>query len=328
MNVKLKVKRSNGESGDAAYSRYEVDMPDNATLLDALIQVREYEDGTLALRCSCRAAICGSCSMRVDGQSRLACRAKVVGITRGKEDHEIVVEPMGNMPVIKDLVSDMEIFWSKVRQVDPYLQPEGPTPEHEYLVPNEAMIDLTHTMNCIMCGACVSACTVLEVDKSFIAPAALAKAYRFVGDPRDDHKHDRLEYLAKVQGGIWDCTRCNMCVEVCPKGVAPMDRIMQLREISIDEGMTGGIGVRHTKAFSENIRRNGRLDEARFLPEAVGFFNLPRLLSELPGGLRMLRAGKLPWSHTLPWHKPIGGIKSVRRIFDSIRSQKKGKASS
>ena len=169
------------------------------TLLDALIQVREYEDGTLALRCSCRSAICGSCSMRVDGRARLACRAKVIAITRGDEDHEIIVEPMGNMPVIKDLVTDMESFWSKMRQVDPYLQPEGPAPEAEYRVPNESMIDLTHTMNCIMCGACVSDCTVLEVDKNFIAPAALAKAYRVAADPRDDHEHDRLEKLQRVR---------------------------------------------------------------------------------------------------------------------------------
>jgi succinate dehydrogenase / fumarate reductase iron-sulfur subunit len=124
MKVKLKVKRSNGESGDAAYSRYEIETADNATVLDALIQVREYEDGTLGLRCSCRAAICGSCSMRVDGQSRLACRAKVIAITRGKEDHEIVVEPMGNMPVIKDLIVDMDaVHWKKVQRVVPWLLP-------------------------------------------------------------------------------------------------------------------------------------------------------------------------------------------------------------
>ncbi len=328
MKVKLKVRRTNGEAGEAAFSRYEIDAADNATVLDALIHVREYEDGTLALRCSCRSAICGSCSMRVDGQSRLACRAKVIAITRGNEDHEIVVEPMGNMPVIKDLVSDMGDFWAKVRQVEPYLRPEGPEPEQEYLVPNEAMLDLTHTMNCIMCGACVSACTVLEVDKTFIAPAALAKAYRFAGDPRDDHHKDRLYFLSNIGGGIWDCTRCNMCVEVCPKDVRPMDRIMQLREMAVEAGVPGGTGARHGHAFAQNIRRNGRLDEARLLPDSVGIFNVPRLLSELPGGLRMLRVGKLPWSHALPWHKPIGGIKNVRRMFDSLRASKKGKASS
>jgi succinate dehydrogenase / fumarate reductase iron-sulfur subunit len=327
MKVNLNVRRFDPESGaEANYQRYSVEMPENATLLDALIHVREYQDGTLALRCSCRSAICGSCSMRVNGQSRLACRAKIVAITRGNENKELVVEPMGNMPVIKDLVTDMEPFWSKVRQVSPYLQPEGPEPEEEYRVSNESMLDLTHVMNCIMCGACVSACTVLEVDTKFIAPAALAKAYRFAGDPRDDHGKDRLQFLSTAPGGIWDCTRCNMCVEVCPKDVRPMDRIMQLREMAVESGVPGGTGARHGRAFSDNIRRNGRLDESRLLPDSVGIFNAPRLLSELPGALRMLRVGKLPWSHTLPWHKRIAGLKQVRRLIDTIRKEEKGKA--
>jgi succinate dehydrogenase / fumarate reductase iron-sulfur subunit len=327
MKVKLKVRRTDGETGATEYSKYEIDAADNATLLDALIQVREYEDGSLALRCSCRSAICGSCSMRVDGRARLACRAKVIAITDGDENHEVVVEPMGNMPVIKDLITDMAGFWSKVRQVDPYLQPVGPEPEHEYLVPNEAMIDLTHTMNCIMCGACVSDCPVLEIDKSFIAPAALAKAYRVVGDPRDGHKHERLQHLSSVPGGIWDCTRCNMCVEVCPKDVRPMDRIMQLREMAVEEGIKGTIGARHGNAFAGSVRRLGRLDEVRLLPDSVGIWNVPRLMSELPGAFRLLRAGKLPWSHAMPWHKPIPGIKQVRRIIDSVRREEKAKVS-
>jgi succinate dehydrogenase / fumarate reductase iron-sulfur subunit len=188
------------------------------------------------------------------------------------------------------------------------------------------MLDLTHTMNCIMCGACVSDCTVLEVDKSFIAPAALAKAYRVVGDPRDGQHKDRLQYLSTVQGGIWDCTRCNMCVEVCPKDVRPMDRIMQLRELAVEANVPGGIGRRHGDAFANSVHRLGRLDEARFLPASVGYFNVPRLLGEIPGALRLLRNGKLPWSHTMPWHRPIPGVKHVRRIIDTLRREQKAKS--
>jgi succinate dehydrogenase / fumarate reductase iron-sulfur subunit len=327
VKINLKVKRFDPENGDGArYQQYAIDMPEHVTVLDALIQVREYVDATLALRCSCRSAICGSCAMRIDHQARLACKTKVVDLARTEGD-EIVVEPMGNMPVVKDLVTDMEVHWSRVRQVVPWLQPTGPEPEREYLVPNEAMLDLAHTMNCIHCGACVSDCTVLEVDKSFIAPAALAKAYRFVGDPRDGMSKERLKELSEVSGGIWDCTRCNMCVEVCPKDVRPMDRILQLRELAAEAGITGNTGVRHGDAFAASVRRTGRLDEARLLPGSVGWWNAPRLLSELPGALRLLRAGKLPWKEALPWHKPIPGVKQVRRIFDEVRKERKGTVS-
>ena len=328
MKVKLKVKRTNPETGEESYSRYEIDAETSVTLLDALIQVREYEDGTLALRCSCRSAICGSCAMRVDGRARLACRAKVIALTNNNPEHEITVEPMGNMPVIKDLVNDMESFWSKMRQVDPYIMPEGPAPVAEYRVPNESMLDLTHTMNCIMCGACVSDCTVLEVDKNFIAPAALAKAYRVAADPRDDHEHERLEKYSEY-GGIWDCTRCNMCVEVCPKGVAPMNRILQLREMAIESGIKNNAGARHTNIFTKSIEDGGRLNEVWMVPGSVGMFNVPRMLKEMPGALKMARVGKLPIGQAIPpgfpgSHKMEGmeRVKNVIRKSNSLKAPK------
>ncbi|HYM16105.1 MAG TPA: succinate dehydrogenase iron-sulfur subunit [Dehalococcoidia bacterium] len=328
MKVKLKVKRTDPDTGNTGYSQYAIDAPESTTLLDALINVREYEDGTLALRCSCRSAICGSCAMRVDGRARLACRAKVIAITDGDESHEITVEPMGNMPVIKDLVVDQSLFWEKVRQVDPYLQPTGPEPEAEYRVPNENMIDLTHTMNCIMCGACVSDCTVLEVDKNFIAPAALAKAYRFVGDPRDGQQQQRLEKLSEYSG-IWDCTRCNMCVEVCPKGVAPMNRILQLRELAIEHGITNNAGSRHTAIFTKSITDGGRLNEIWMVPGSVGMLNVPRMMAEVPGALKMARAGKLPLSQVVPPGFPgshkMSGMDRVRNLVRKAASLKSPK---
>ena len=330
MKVKLKVKRHDPARGDAGYSSYVIDAPENVTLLDALINVREYHDGTLALRCSCRSAICGSCSMKVDGQARLACRTKVIAMTGGDEEHEITVGPMGNMPVVKDLVVDMELFWAKVRQVDPYIQPSTPPPAgEEYRVPNEAMLDLTHTMNCIMCGACVSDCTVLEVDKNFIAPAALAKAYRVAADPRDGETHERLKELSEYSG-IWDCTRCNMCVEVCPKGVAPMNRILQLREMAIEHGIKNNAGARHTQTFTKSIEDGGRLNEVWLLPGSVGMLNIPRLLKEAPGALKMLRVGKLPIAQSIPPGLPgshkMRGMDRVRNVIRKSAALKPRKA--
>jgi succinate dehydrogenase / fumarate reductase iron-sulfur subunit len=330
MEVNLRVLRYDPESGqEPAYKRYSVDMPESATVLDALIEVREFHDGTLSLRCSCRSAICGSCAMRINGRARLACKTQVSSLAG--EGEEIVVEPAGNMPAIKDLVVDMAPFWNKIRAVKPWLQPSGPPPEREYLAPPQAMTELAEVMNCIMCGACVSDCTVLEVDKSFLGPAALAKAWRFVHDPRDDNEAVRLRELSE-SSGIWDCTRCNFCVQVCPKDVKPMDQILKLRAEATHAGITNNAGSRHTIAFTKLVggepsltekvltlaSSKGRLDEFRLLPMTHGLFNIPDNLGEIRGGIRMIRAGKMP----SPFHKAIPGIQHVRRIMKRFDRQK------
>jgi succinate dehydrogenase / fumarate reductase iron-sulfur subunit len=265
MQAKLRVRRFDPESKDGPhYQSYTLDVPDYATVLDTLLQIQGELDGSLALRCSCRSAICGSCAMRINGEARLACKAKVAALA--DQGEEVLVEPIGNMPVIKDLVADMEPFWGKVRAVEPWLQPAGPPPEREYLVSHESMRDLTQVMACIMCGACVSDCPVLEVElglgkpveQTFLAPAALAKAYRFAGDPRDGATSERLLTLSRKEG-MWDCTRCNMCVEVCPKSVAPMDQILALRRKAIEAGLEETLGARHTLEFEKTVRESAWL---------------------------------------------------------------------
>ena len=121
------------------------------------------------------------------------------------------------------------------------------------------MVDVTQSMACIQCGACVSACLSMEADPDFIGPAALAKAYRFIGDPRDGQHEERLYDLANDPHGIYDCTHCFSCIEACPKGVAPMNQIMRLRRIA---GHDYGIedvnnGHSHELAFVEEHREEG-----------------------------------------------------------------------
>jgi succinate dehydrogenase / fumarate reductase iron-sulfur subunit len=134
------------------------------------------------------------------------------------------------------------------------------------------MIDITQTMACIQCGACVSDCLSMEIDPLFIGPAALAKAYRFVGDPRDAQHEERLRDLSEDPHGIYDCTHCFNCIEACPKGVAPMSQIMRLRRIAgADHGIVDrNNGHRHEDAFVGLIRDRGILQEAELLPRSYG----------------------------------------------------------
>src|SRR5215211_1073829 len=336
----LKVRRYQPETGEGPYwEEFQVDLDPDLSVLDGLLQVRDSQDGTLVVRCSCRAAICGSCGTKVNGQSTLACKTQIAEAQEGANRRSkngpapIVVEPMGNMPVVKDLVTDMEsTHWEKVRRVTPWLLPEGDPPEREYVVPPESMIDVTQSMACIQCGACVSACLSMEADPEFVGPAALAKAYRFVGDPRDSQTKERLYDLAQDPHGIYDCTHCFSCVDACPKGVAPMDQIMRLRRLASHDHDINDInnGRRHESAFTKIIEKKGTLDESLLLQESyaqgvVGKLMptsgaIKGLVGSLPTAVRGIRTGKMrSLSKLIPGvhpKLPDGGQAQVKRIYE------------
>lgn len=317
MQANLKVYRFDPQKDrEPHYQTYEVrNLPDFATALDALLMVRDEMDGTLALRCSCRSSVCGSCAMRINGHAKLACKTKLSTVAPGGE--EIRVEPMGNMAVIKDLATDMGIFWDKVRQVKPWIETEGTPPEREYLVPHSKMVELQGPMNCIMCGACVSDCTVLEVDNRFLAPAALAKAYRVVGDPRHAKAKEWLTALSG-EGGIWDCTRCLECVQVCPKGVAPMDQIVKLRERAIEAGLTDNLGAKHVRYFTESVVHSGILDERTLPIKAAG---LGWAFKNAGTAIAATMKGKI--KPPLPGtHPPVTEVEDVQRIHGELEKRK------
>jgi len=313
----LKIRRYQPESGGGPYwEEFKVELEESLSVLDGILQAKDREDGSLAVRCSCRAAICGSCGMKINGQSGLGCKTQIgeaqeladkkasVGNGASAEDNAIVVEPMGNMPVIKDLITDMEsTHWEKIRRVTPWLLPHGEAPEREYVVEPESMIDITQSMACIQCGACVSSCLSMEADPDFIGPAALAKAYRFVGDPRDAETKERLHDLAEDPHGIYDCTHCFSCIDACPKGVAPMDQIMRLRRKAGEEGIDDPHnGHNHEIAFTKIIEKKGTLDEAllqqeSYAPGVKGKLKpskgaIEGLGKSLPTVLRAIRSGK------------------------------------
>jgi succinate dehydrogenase / fumarate reductase iron-sulfur subunit len=308
----LRIRRYDPESGvPPHWADFRVNLDDHRSVLDGILDARDREDGSIGIRCSCQAAICGSCGVRVNGQARLACNTKLRDAQENAPDGAITVEPMGNMPVLKDLIVDMDaVHWKKVQRVVPWLVPEGDPPEREYVVPPESMIDVTQSMACIHCGACVSDCLSMEVDPLFIGPAALAKAYRFVGDPRD----------SATEHGIYDCTHCFNCVEVCPKGVAPMDQIMRLRRKAVkDFDITDpNNGRRHADAFTSIIGKKGLNDERKLLQDSFGVLRPQgqlELLRALPTGLRGFARGKISPKVAL-FHEKLEGMENVKRIYD------------
>ncbi len=323
----LKIRRYLPESGEAAFwQEYTVDLEGHRSVLEAILTARAEQDGSIGIRCSCRAAICGSCGVRINGKPGLACNTHLEHVA-GDGSEPITVEPMGNMPVLKDLIVDMDaVHWKKIQRVTPWLLPEGDPPAREYIVPHEAMVDVTQSMACIQCGACVSDCLSMEVDPLFIGPAALAKAYRFVGDPRDGARHERLEDLSEDPHGIYDCTHCFNCIDACPKGVAPMSQIMRLRRIagSDEEINDRNNGHRHETAFVKNIRKNGLLHEADLLPDSYGGKFHPRAVPELVESLpvittALLRRKVTPTKALLHPHRKE--FKGLRRIFDEIEEK-------
>jgi succinate dehydrogenase / fumarate reductase, iron-sulfur subunit len=277
----LKIRRFDPKSGQAAYwDEHSVELGASNSVLDAILKIRDEVDGSVGIRCSCQQAICGSCGVRMNGKPGLACNTHL-GVAAARK-HEagdgggppvIEVEPMGNMPVIRDLIVDMDaVHWKKIQRVTPYLVNKQPVPEREYIVPHENMVDVTQTMACIQCGACVSDCLSMEVDPLFVGPAALAKAYRFVGDPRDAEQFERLNDLSDDPHGIYDCTHCFNCIDACPKEVAPMSQIMRLRRRAGSDHkiVDPNNGHRHEAAFVTLVRDYGLLNEAELLPRSYG----------------------------------------------------------
>ncbi len=316
MDATIKIRRS--PDGVAhSLETYTVEVAETATLLDVLDAVKDVQDGSLAYRKSCRMAVCGSCGMRMDGAAVLACKTGMKPIVEA--GHVPTISAMGNLPIIKDLVVDMEPFWAKIRAVKPFLQSDLPVPDKEFLVDGDVQTEeIGKSALCIQCGCCVSECNSMEADPEFLGPAALAKAQRFVGDQRDTAERDRLKDLSGAHG-VWDCTRCYFCNERCPKGVDPRDAIAKLGAEAFRHGFTRDEGARHAKVFVSSTRRGGFLKETELVPKTIGPV---AALKDVPFALRLARAGKVP--NPLSAHKAKDNDQ-VKRLWKLLEAQDKAR---
>jgi succinate dehydrogenase / fumarate reductase iron-sulfur subunit len=241
--MKLRIARSREGGKITHYDLYKIDVKKGMTILDALFQVQDKMDSSLSFRYSCRGAVCGSCSMLINKEPRLACRTQLVDArkedmklksfpalsttpTGWNPEEEILIEPLPNMPVLKDLVVDMSKFYDTLELMKLWVDSvEG---NEAHLQSPKERQKIEKYVNCILCAICYGSCPVNASNQDYIGPASLAKAFRFSQDSRITDPQRYIE-AAKVANGAPLCDLIMNCVKACPKGVGPGGAIRQIK---------------------------------------------------------------------------------------------------
>jgi len=230
MKIILKILRFNSEIDEKPqYQSYTVEVEPTDRLLDALMHIKRFQDGTLAFRKSCAHGVCGSDAMRINGKDALACKTLVQDVVE-TEGETVVIEPLRYFPVQRDLIVDQAMFFDKYKSIKPYLINDEPVLEKERLQSQEERMVFDDTTNCILCSACFSACPVLEENPDFLGPAAIAQAYRFLADSRDKGFEERLSSLDSPDG-VWPCQNHFQCTQACPRWIKITKRINQTKKM-------------------------------------------------------------------------------------------------
>jgi succinate dehydrogenase / fumarate reductase iron-sulfur subunit len=234
MQITLKIQRYNPDTDEAPYyQEYTVEVDPNARLLDALMDVKRFQDGSLGFRKSCAHGVCGSDAMRINGQDGLACKTLVKEVAE-EDGATVVVEPLRHLPVQRDLIVDQAEFFEKYKSIKPFLINDEPVAEKERIQSPEERLQFDDTTNCILCASCYSACPIPEEHPAFIGPAAIAQAFRFLADSRDKGEEQRLPVLDDADG-VWLCENHFKCTQACPRSILITKRINQTKRL-IKEG--------------------------------------------------------------------------------------------
>jgi succinate dehydrogenase / fumarate reductase iron-sulfur subunit len=224
MQVDLRILRYDPERDKKPHEeRYLVDAGPMDRVLDLLHKVKYEQDGTLTFRRSCAHGVCGSDAMLINGRNRLACKIRVDQL--GKKT--ITVAPLPGLPLVKDLVVDMDAFFDKFRSVQPYHQTSDMPPTRERFQTEEQHARFEDTTKCILCAACTSSCPSFWAQPSYVGPAAIVNAHRFIFDSRDDAAEERLEILAD-KDGVWRCRTIFNCTDACPRGIHITQAILEV----------------------------------------------------------------------------------------------------
>jgi succinate dehydrogenase / fumarate reductase iron-sulfur subunit len=287
------------------FDHYRVEVESGMTVLEVLQWIKQHQDPTLTFRAACRSSICGSCAVRVNGKAVLACSTQVIPTLVDHWRAAITVAPLRNLPVLRDLVVDIEPALQKLARLHPYLV-EDPhrvpaALEEESRMSAAELHALDRVTDCILCAACVGNCPVAAVDPTYPGPFALAKAYRFSADPRDAFDLPRMQ--AAQDHGLWSCAQCRRCVTVCPKDTRPAVSIVRLRRRSIDQGIHDTPGSRRACAYLADVERYGQVNKP-MLPVVV---NGPAGWPAVEAQDRHLQA------HGLPPEREVGALPGQAR---------------
>lgn len=224
MEVELTIKRFDPERDRRPHwETYQVEVDGSDRVLDALHQVRWYHDGSLAFRRSCAHGVCGSDAMVINGANRLACVLLVRDV-----GSPITVEPLRGLPVLKDLVVDMDAFFAQYRRVMPWLVNEDDPGPGERLQSPQERARFDDTTKCILCAACTTSCPIYWANDSYVGPAAIVNAHRFIFDSRDQAGAERLHILDQ-QSGVWRCRTAFNCTDACPRGIKVTEAIQEVK---------------------------------------------------------------------------------------------------
>ncbi|UYG15650.1 succinate dehydrogenase iron-sulfur subunit [Brachybacterium huguangmaarense] len=229
--VTLRIARFDPDAEDATtrWEDFTVTMHGTDRVLDALHEIKWHLDGSLTFRRSCAHGVCGSDAMRINGRNRLACKTLLKDLNLSKP---VTVEPIKGLPVMKDLIVDMEPFFDAYREVQPFLIAHGQEPSRERLQSAEQRERFDDTTKCILCAACTSSCPVFWTDGQYFGPAAIVNAHRFIFDSRDDAGEQRLQILNSKEG-VWRCRTTFNCTEACPRGIQVTKAIAEVKQAVI-----------------------------------------------------------------------------------------------
>ena len=295
--ITFKVFRFNKETDYLPYyNKFEIEVTKYDVILDIMNKIKWEIDGSFSYRRSCGHGSCGSCAIKINGKVTLACKENVFYLVN-IFGSELILEPQDIKKAYKDMVIDKKEFWNKYEQIKPFLI-KNQNLDTENIIHKNENTKIDDSDSCIQCGNCYYACPSVEVNEDFLGPSALLKIWRFNADNRDYGKLERLDIANKASKGVWDCVKCNECIQSCPQDLSPIDKITKIHNQIFETNVSNkNSSSRHAIGYKKSILKHGLANKNEINRHSKGFFGV---LKDIPKTMNMFRKGKI----VLPWKRP------------------------